>query len=130
MRRSGASETRTQKPGRIFEPTTNPCVGGCETVSLYRVPVIGICHRAVTSGWPTDLPSVTFGDLSIALAQAVGMPGSAGGDSLLGGQGRVDDRGSAGHVYRLEALHDRCGHLADLPRQQNNTIHETHERQD
>jgi hypothetical protein len=69
------------------------------------------------SGWPADLPSVTFGDLSIALAQAVGMPGSGGGDSLLGGQGRVDDRGSTRHVYRLEALHDWCGHLADLPRQ-------------
>jgi hypothetical protein len=38
-----------------------------------------------TSGWPTDLPSVTFCDLTIALAQAVGMPGSGGGDSLLGG---------------------------------------------
>jgi hypothetical protein len=70
-----------------------------------------------TSSWPADLPAITVCDLSIALAQAVGMPGSGGGNSLLGGQGRVDDRGSTGYVYRLEALHDWCGHLADLRRQ-------------
>src|ERR1700757_5373983 len=70
-----------------------------------------------TLGRPPDLPSVMFCDLPIALAQAVRMPGSGGGDSLLGGQGRLDDRGSAGHVYRLEALHDWCVHLADLCRQ-------------
>src|SRR5246127_2384892 len=69
-----------------------------------------------TSGCPADLSSVTVCDLPIALAQAVRMPGSGGGDSLLGGQGRLDDRGSAGHVYRLEALHDWCVYLADLRR--------------
>jgi hypothetical protein len=70
-----------------------------------------------SSAWPADLPSVTVGDLSIALAQAVGIPGSGCGDRLLGGQRRIDDRGSASHVCRLEALHDWCVHLADLRRQ-------------
>ena len=51
-----------------------------------------------------DLPSVTFGDLTIALAQACGIPCSGGGNSLLGGECRIDDRGGAGHVNRLEAV--------------------------
>jgi hypothetical protein len=70
-----------------------------------------------TLRWPADLPSVTICDLPIPLAQAVGRPASGRGDSLLGGQGRVDDRGSAGDVYCLEALYDWCVHLADLRRQ-------------
>ena len=65
-----------------------------------------------------------------ALGQAVGMPGNGGGDSLLGGQGGVDDRGSAGHVYRLEALHDWSGHLADLRRQLDGPIQQLRVRND
>jgi hypothetical protein len=50
-------------------------------------------------------------------AQVVGMPGTGGGDNLVGSQGGVDDRSSACHVNRLEALYDGRGHLADLRRQ-------------
>jgi hypothetical protein len=60
------------------------------------------------SAGPMDLRSITFCDLPITLAEVVSMPGNGAGDRLLGGQGRVDDDGSAGHVYCLEALHDWC----------------------
>src|ERR1700739_4274089 len=70
-----------------------------------------------TLAGPADLPSITFGDLSVALTQAFIVPGTGCRDRLLGGQCWVDDCGSAGHVYRLKALHDWRVHLADLRRQ-------------
>jgi hypothetical protein len=58
------------------------------------------------------------------------LTGNGCGDSLLSGQGRFNDRGSAGHVYPLEALHDWCRHLADLRRQLDSPIQQLGVRND